>query len=374
MIIGVPKEIKDKEFRVSVTPTGTSELVNKHIVLVQKNAGVGSGFLDKEYLDAGAKILDSIEEIYRASDMIAKVKEPIEYEYPLIKKDQIIFTYLHLSSNKKLVRALMDSGSVCIAYETIEKNGYFPLLAPMSEVAGRAAAIMGAHYLSSNFNGQGLLISGISGIIPGNVLILGAGVAAKNAAKIASGLGAKVTIMSPFISELREIELGNYFSPNVSTLILSRSNLNEEIKKADILISAVYVRGARTPILVTRDMVKAMKKGAVIVAIDIDQGSIIETAKPTNHDNPIYTEEGVVHYCVTNIPGIFPKTSTLALTNLTLPYIKEVADCGISVFKSNVEILGGLNIFKGRITNSQVAKDTDMENFILNMSDFLINK
>ena len=374
MIIGVPKEIKDKEFRVSVTPTGTSELVNKHIVLVQKNAGVGSGFLDKEYLDAGAKILDSIEEIYRASDMIAKVKEPIEYEYPLIKKDQIIITYLHLSSNRKLVRALMDSGSVCIAYETIEKNGYFPLLAPMSEVAGRAAAIMGAYYLSSNFNGQGLLISGISGIIPGNVLILGAGVAAKNAAKIASGLGAKVTIMSPFISELREIELGNYFSPNVSTLILSRSNLNEEIKKADILISAVYVRGARTPILVTRDMVKAMKKGSVIVAIDIDQGSSIETAKPTNHDNPIYTEEGVVHYCVTNIPGIFPKTSTLALTNLTLPYIKEVADCGISVFKSNVEILGGLNIFKGRITNSQVAKDTDMENFILNMSDFLINK
>lgn len=366
MNIGIPKEIKENEFRVSIIPGGVYELERSgHQVLVQSGAGDGSGYSDREYRGAGAKIVDSIEEVYSSSEMIVKVKEPIEPEYTLIKKDHIIFTYLHLSSNKKLVDVLLNSGATCIAYETIEKDGHFPLLAPMSEVAGRVAAIVGAYYLGVNFGGQGLLISGVSGVLPGYVLILGAGVVAKSAAKVASGLGAKVTIISPFIDELREIEMGRYFSKNVSTLIMSSYSLTEEIKKADILISAVYIRGARTPILVTRDMVKLMKKGSVIVAVDIDQGSSIETARATTHRDPVYTEEGVLHYCVTNMPGIFSKTSTLALTNLTLPYIKKIAKYGLDVFKKDREILSGLNIYRGKIACKKVAEDVGMEDMYM---------
>ena len=363
MIIGIPKEIKESEYRVSITPGGAYELIrSSHKVLVQNSAGDGSGHTDKEYIDAGAKICSTIEEVYKLSEMIVKVKEPIQPEYSLIRKDQILFTYLHLSSNKKLVEVLLKSGAACIAYETIEKCGHFPLLAPMSEVAGRVAAIVGAYYLGINFGGNGVLISGVSGVLPGYVLILGAGVVAKSAAKMASGLGAKVTIMSPFIDELREIEMENYFGHNVSTLIMSSYSITEEIKKADILISAVYIRGARTPILVTKDMVKMMKKGSVIVAVDIDQGSSIETAKATTHKDPVYIREGVLHYCVANMPGVFPKTSTLALTNLILPYIKKIADYGTDVFKKDKEILSGLNIYKGRIACRKVAEDVGMEN------------
>ncbi len=358
MIIGTPKEIKESEYRVSITPGGACELIRcGHKVLVQKGAGEGSGHSDKEYRDAGAKICSTIEEVYKSSDMIVKVKEPIQPEYSLIRKDQIIFTYLHLSSNKKLVETLLKSGSICIAYETIEKDGHFPLLAPMSEVAGRVAAIVGTYYLGINFGGNGVL--------PGYVLILGAGVVAKSAAKMASGLGAKVTIMSPFIDELREIEMEGYFGPNVSTLIMSSYNITEEIKKADILISAVYVRGARTPVLVTRDMVKMMKQGSVTVAVDIDQGSSIETARATTHRDPVYIKEGVVHYCVANTPGIFSKTSTLALTNLTLPYIKKIADYGVDVFKKDKEILSGLNICRGSIACRKVAEDIGMEDMYM---------
>jgi len=364
MIIGVPKEIKDNEYRVSITPGGACELIdNGHKVLIQSNAGVGSGFEDSEYLKSGAHILDSIEEIYDASDIIVKVKEPIKVEYPLIKKDQIIFGYLHLSANKELTKALIDSGSVCISYETIEKDGNFPLLAPMSEVAGRVAAIVGAYYIGANFGGSGLLVSGISGVLPGNVLILGAGIVAKSAAKMALGLGAKVTIMSPFISELREIEMNNYFNSNVSTLVLTNHNLLEEIRKADILISAVYVKGAKTPILVKRDMVKEMKKGSIIVAVDIDQGSSVETVRPTTHKDPIFKKEGVIHYCVTNMPGIYSKTSTLALTNLTVSYIKKIAQKGIRILKEDKEIRSGLNVFKGKITDKIIAEDLKMENY-----------
>jgi len=230
MIIGVPKELKNNENRVSITPGGVYELVeNGNEVLVQNDAGLASGFKDREYINSGAKILDKIEEVYNSSDMIVKVKEPIKEEYSLIKKEQIIFTYLHLSANKKLTQALLDSNAICIAYETIEKDGHFPLLAPMSEVAGRVAAIVGSYYLGTIFGGQGLLISGVSGVAPGNVLILGAGTVAKSAAKIASGLGARVIIMSPFIEELREIEINNFFESNVSTLIMSTYNIEEEI-------------------------------------------------------------------------------------------------------------------------------------------------
>lgn len=364
MIIGIPKEIKESEYRVSLTPEGANELVSgNHKVLVQKGAGTSSGFDDRDYEAGGAAIVMDLEEVYDRSGFIVKVKEPLNSEIPLIKKNHIIFSFLHLSSNRELTRALLDSGSVCLAYETIEKDGHFPLLAPMSEIAGRVAAIVGSYYLGINFGGKGILISGLSGIPPGNVLILGAGVVARSAAQVASGLGAKVTLMSPFIDELREIEMNNYFGPHVSTLFLTRHNIARELKNTDILISAVYSRGARTPLLVTRNMVRLMKKGSVIVAVDIDQGSSIETARPTTHKKPIYFEEGIIHYCVSNMPGIYSRTSTIALTNLTLPYIKKIADAGIGILKKDPEIKAGLNIFKGSIAYKKVAEDNNLSDF-----------
>jgi len=372
MIIGIPKEIKDNEFRVSLTPEGAADLV-KHgnTVYTQTGAGKGSGYQDQEYIDAGAKILKTIEEIYDLSEMIVKVKEPIEREYGLIKQGQIIFSYLHLSSNKELVTELLRSGCTCIAYETIEIDNHFPLLAPMSEIAGKVASIVGAYYLGINFGAQGYLICGVTGIIPGNVLILGAGTVARSAAQIASGMGARVIIMSPFIEELREIQMNNYFGPNVSTLFLSRHNILKEINKTDILISAVYVKGAKTPILITRDMVRKMKKGSVIVAVDIDQGSSIETARPTTHKDPIYSEEGVIHYCVTNMPGIFSKTATMALTNLTLPYIIEIAKKQNDIGKNNPEVLNAINIYKGKITYEKIAQDLKMKEHYYNLQKLL---
>ncbi len=366
MKIGIPKEIKNNEYRVSVTPGGVYELVEENnAIYVQKEAGEGSGYDDQEYKNAGAIILNNIEEIYEIADVIIKVKEPIEIEYDLIKKGHIIFTYLHLSSNRKLVEVLLASGATCIAYETIEKDGKFPLLAPMSEVAGREAAIIGTYYLGAQFGGRGVFIGGISGVLPGRVLILGAGVVAKSAAKMVSGLGAVVIIMSPFIEELRDIEINSYCRPNVFTRIMSSFNLLEEVKEADILISAVYVKGGRTPILVTRDMVSQMKKGSVIVAVDIDQGSSVETAKCTTHENPIYLKEGVIHYCVTNMPGVYSRTSTLALSNLTLPYIKKIASGGIKLVINDKELLSGLNIHQGNIVYKKVSEDLNMEDFYI---------
>ncbi len=361
MIIGVPKELINNEYRVSITPGGVFELVQDgNTLYIQKGAGEGSGYGDDEYIASGGKLLTTIKEIYDISDLIVKVKEPIEKEYEFIRKDRIIFAYLHLSSNKKLVEVLLKSGATCMAYETIEKNGQFPLLAPMSEVAGRISAFIGAYYLGKNFGGGGILISGISGVKPGNVLILGAGIAGRSAATIASGLGANVTITSPFIEELRDIEMNNYFNANVKTIILNKYNLIEELKNTDILISAVYVRGSRTPIIVTKDMIKFMKKGSVLVAVDIDQGSSIETARPTTHDNPIFIQDGIIHYCVANMPGIFSKTSTLALTNLTLPFIKKIASNGLSALKKDKELSQGLNLFNGNIVYKKVAEDCCM--------------
>ncbi|MBC7334501.1 MAG: alanine dehydrogenase, partial [Actinobacteria bacterium] len=298
--------------------------------------------------------------VYNMSELIVKVKEPIEIEYPLLKEKHIIFAYLHLSSNKKLVKALLDSKCTCVAYETIEKDGEFPLLAPMSEVAGKMAAIIGACYLSAQFGGRGLLIGGVTGVLPARVLILGAGVVAKSAAKIAAGMGAEVIIMSPFIDELRKIELSNYLCPNVFTKMMSYYNILEEVKKADIVISAIYVKGSKTPILVTEEMVAQMKKGSVIVAVDIDQGSSIETAYPTTHEDPIYIKHGVIHYCVANMPGVFPRTSTLSLTNLSLPYIKKIAKSGFESIKNDKELLSGLNIYNGKIVYKKVAEDVGM--------------
>lgn len=361
MIIGIPKEIKNNESRVSITPGGVFELNSiGHKIFIQKDAGKGSGYLNKEYKEAGAIVLDDIEDIYNKSEMIVKVKEPIDKEYSYFKKNQIIFTYLHLSSNKNLAKALMKSSSIAVSYETIEKDKSYPLLAPMSEVAGRQAAIIGAFYLSSQFGGRGLFIGGISGVTRGRALILGAGIVAKSAAKMLSGIGANVVIMSPFINELREIELSRFFDSNVSTRIMSKYTILEEIKKTDLLISCVYVKGSKTPILVTKEMVDQMKMGSVIVAVDIDQGSCVETARPTNHQNPIFIRKGVVHYCVSNIPGVLPRTSTIALTSLTLPYIKKIAENGINVVLKDEEILTGLNIYKGNIVYKKIAVDLNM--------------
>jgi len=359
--IGVPKEIKNNEHRASINPGGAYELIEMgHEIIIQNNAGTGSGYSNEDYSKIGCLVKKDIREIYEEAELIVKVKEPIEPEYNLIRDDHIIFTYLHLSSNKKLVEILLNSRATCIAYETIEKDGRYPLLAPMSEVAGREAVIFGAYYLGIQFGGEGLLIGGISGVPRGRVLILGAGIAAKSAAKMASGLGADVVIMSLFIEELREIELGNYFSSNVSTRIMSQFNILDELKKSDIVISAIYVKGGRTPILVTKEMLKVMKKGAVIVAIDIDQGSSIETARPTTHLDPIYIEEEIIHYCVVNMPGIYSKTSTLALTSLTLPYIKKIANGGKEFVLKDKEFRTGLNLYNGKIVYKKVAEDLDM--------------
>lgn len=364
MIIGIPRESKESEYRVAVTPEGAQELISEgNRVLVQKGAGIKSGFWDKEYKMAGAEIIGSAPELYRLSGLIVKVKEPSPDEVEMIGRDHILFAFLHLSSDRQLTRDLIDSGAICVAYETIERDGHFPLLAPMSEIAGRVAAIVGAYYLGINFGGRGVLISGLSGIPPGKVLILGAGVVARSAAQVASGLGASVTLMSPFIEELREIEMNNYLGPHVSTLFLSKHNIMEQLPAADILISAVYARGARTPMLVSREMVKNMKKGSVIVAVDIDQGSSVETARPTSHEEPIYIQEGVIHYCVANMPGIFSRTSTVALTNLTLPYIKKIARKGIKVLKEDAEMKTGLNIFRGSISYKKVAEDHGLEKY-----------
>jgi len=359
--IGVPKEIINNEYRVSVVPGGVYELIKDgNTFYLQSSAVVGSGYEDSEYIKAGAVILDKVEDIYKNAELIVKVKEPVEKEYRLIKEGQLIFAYFHLSSNRKLTKALISSGASFIAYETIEKDGKFPLLATMSEIAGREAAIMGAYYLGVQFGGGGSFISGTTGILPCRVLIIGAGIVGKSAARMMSGMGADVIIMSPFIDELREIELGNYFNSNVSTKVMSYYNIIEEIKKADVLISAVYVKGGRTPLLVTKDMVSKMKKGSVIVAVDIDQGSSIETAHPTTHQDPVYVDYGVIHYCVANMPGVFPRTSTLALTNISLPYIKKIAKGGIKAVISDIELVTGLNVHKGKIVYLKIAKDLDM--------------
>lgn len=357
MILGVPKEIKNNENRVGMTPGGVKEFVKRgHTVYVQHTAGEGSGFDDSLYLAAGAQILDNIEDVYNAAEMIVKVKEPIEEEYKLIKKGQLLFTYFHFASNEKLLNAMLQSGATCLAYETVlNKEGLLPLLIPMSEIAGRMAIQVGMHFMEKSHGGRGILLGGVSGVSPARVLVLGGGIVGYNAAVIAAGAGAQVTITDISLSRLRYLD--EVLPANVQTLYSSVQNIEEVLPYTDLVIGSVLIPGAKAPHLLTRDMLKLMKKGSVVVDVAIDQGGCFETSHATTHTNPVYEEEGVIHYAVANIPGAVARTSTLALTNATLPYALKLADLGWEkAVAEDAGLKSGLNIVDGKITFKAVAE------------------
>ena len=357
MKIGVPKEIKNNENRVGMTPAGVFELIKiGHSVYIQENAGFGSGFTDTDYKVVGGNILSSIEEIYAISDMIVKVKEPIEKEYTLIKPNQVVFTYFHFASSEVLTKAMIKSNAICIAYETVEdENGSLPLLIPMSEVAGRMAVQQGAKYLEKPIKGRGVLLGGVPGVPPGKVLVLGAGTVGIQAAKMAAGLGAHVTIMDINMNQLRYV---NDVMPNhVVTEFSSAYNIKQRIKNHDLIIGGVLLKGAKAPKLITKDMLRLMRPGTVLVDVAVDQGGCIETTSPTTHEDPIFIIDDIVHYCVANMPGAVPYTSTLALTNVTLPYILKLANNGWELACEQDKTLAkGLNILKGKVVYPDIIK------------------
>ncbi len=356
MIVGILKEIKTEENRVCMTPAGVEVMAsNGHKLLVEKGAGSGSGFEDAAYIKAGAEIVDTAAEIFKKSDMVMHVKEPLPPEYDLIREGQIVFTYLHLAAAEELTKALIKTKSVCIAYETIQKpDRSLPLLTPMSEVAGRMAIQQGAKYLEMAQGGHGVLLGGVPGVDPGNVVVIGGGIVGINAAKMACGLGAKVYILDMNLDRLRY--LSDVMPANCFGLFSSPATLRELIQRADVVVGAVLIPGAKAPKLITREMLKTMKPGAVLVDVAIDQGGCFETSKPTTHGNPIYTVDGVVHYCVANMPGAVPRTSTLALTNATLPYAVEIAKKGWKkAMQESTEIKLGANIVNGKVTYKAVA-------------------
>jgi alanine dehydrogenase len=357
MIIGIPKEIKNNENRVAITPGGVRELIKRgHTVYVQHTAGENSGFSDAEYQSGGAQILPTIAEVYRQSEMILKVKEPIAEEYPLVRKGQTLFTYFHFASEESLLAAMLKSGATCIAYETVEtKERTLPLLIPMSEVAGRMSIQEGAKYLEKPQGGKGILLGGVPGVKPAHILILGGGVVGYHAALVAAGSGASVTIADISLPRLRYLD--SIMPANVKTLYSSTHNIEQELPHTDLVIGAVLIPGAKTPHLLTRDMLKLLKKGSVLVDVAIDQGGCFETSHPTTHTEPVYEVDGVVHYCVANIPGAVPYTSTLALTNATLPYVFKIADLGWqAACKADAGLKAGVNIVDGKITYPAVAE------------------
>lgn len=357
MIIGVPKEIKNNENRVALTPAGAVELIKRgHDVYMQSTAGEGSGFSDNEYMSAGTKILPTIEDTYEIAEMIMKVKEPIEPEYKLIKKDQLVFTYFHFASYEPLTKAMIESKSVCLAYETVEKSDRsLPLLVPMSEVAGRMSIQEGAKYLEKPLKGRGILLGGVPGVRPAKVLILGGGVVGTNAAKMAAGMGADVTIMDLSLPRLRYLD--DIMPANVNTFMSSEYNIRELIATHDLIVGAVLIPGAKAPNLITRDMLKEMRPGTVLVDVAVDQGGCIETCRPTTHEDPTFIIDDVVHYCVANMPGAVPYTSTLALTNATLPYAIQLANKGWKkACYENEELKLGLNVINGDVVYKAVAE------------------
>jgi len=361
MIVGVLKEIKTKENRVAMTPAGVEQMAARgHRVCVETCAGEGSGFTDQQYEKAGATILATSKEIYNTSEMVMKVKEPLPVEFPLIRKGQVMFTYFHFAASEELTRAVLQSGCVAVAYETVRKaNGSLPLLTPMSEVAGKMAVHEGAKYLEKTYGGKGKLLGGVPGVDAGTVLILGGGVVGVNAAKIACGLGAKVYLLDSNLERLRY--LSDVMPPNCFPIYSSPANIRKYIADADLVVGAVLIPGAAAPRLVTHEMLKIMKKGSVIVDVAIDQGGCIETARPTTHDDPIYEVDGIIHYCVANMPGAVSMTSTIALTNATLPYAVEIADKGVKrAALENPEIAEGINIIDGKVTYPGVAQAFSM--------------
>lgn len=355
MIVGIPKEIKVQEHRVGMTPAGVRSLVEDgHRVLVERAAGSGSGFADESYLQAGAELVADPAALYAAAELVVKVKEPLAVEYPLLRRDQILFTYLHLAAVPELGEALLASGCSAIGYETVTAaDGSLPLLMPMSEIAGRMAVQVGAHYLQKEQQGKGVLLAGAPGVHQGRVVIIGAGSVGSNALQIAVGMGADVTVLD--IDPLRLKFLDEHYGNRIHTLASHSQTIEEEVRKADLLIGAVLVTGARAPRLVSRELVAAMEPGSVIVDVAVDQGGCVETIRPTTHDRPVYLESGVVHYGVANMPGAVSRTSTWALTNSTLPYVRLLAGRGLAAIAKNRELATGLNVHAGSITNAAVA-------------------
>ncbi|MFZ5518453.1 MAG: alanine dehydrogenase [Candidatus Zhuqueibacterota bacterium] len=362
MIIGVPKEIKANENRVALQPSGAEILKHHgHKVLVEKNAGLGSGFENEAYIKAGAEIVATAKEVFEKSDMIMKVKEPQPQEIAMIKKGQIIFTYFHFAASKELTEGIIKSKCIAIAYETIEKaDRSLPLLNPMSEVAGRLAIQAGARCLEKTFGGHGILLGGVTGVAPAKVVIIGGGIVGTNAAQMAAGLGANVVILDINIDRLRYL---NHVLPlNVTTIMSTPANVRDQIRDADLVVGAVLIPGAKAPHLITRDMLKMMKKGSVIVDVAVDQGGCVETIHATTHAEPTYEVDGIIHYGVANMPGAVPKTSTIALTNVTLPYAVEIASKGyVEAIKTNKEIALGVNVIDGKVVYDHVAEAFDLE-------------
>ncbi len=357
MVVGILKEIKPDENRVSLLPTGVEILIHKgHKILVEKNAGIGSGFSDKLYEKYGAVIIETAEEIYEQAELILKVKEPLPAEYPLIKKNQIVFTFFHFAASKELTVKMAETEAICIAYETVQKDdGSLPILIPMSEIAGRMAVQAGAKYLEKIHGGRGILLPGIAGVEPADVLIIGGGIVGTNSALSASGLGARVTIVDNNLDHLRY--LNTILPSNVRTIMSTSYNIIDFLKTADLVVGAVLIPGAKAPKLITKEMLKIMKPGSVIVDVSVDQGGCFETTKPTTHRDPIYVIDGVVHYCAANMPSVVPHTSTLALTNATLPYILKLANLGFRrAMLSDSALAKGVNVYDGHITNQGVAQ------------------
>lgn len=362
MIVGIPKEIKNNENRVSMTPAGVRELVKRgHTVYVQHTAGENSGFPDAEYERAGAHILPTIEEVYAVAEMIVKVKEPIEPEYKLVRRGQLVFTYFHFACDRTLTEAMLQSGATCLAYETVvDKQGTLPLLIPMSEVAGRMSVQEGARFLEKPQGGKGILLGGVPGVKPAKVLVLGGGVVGTEAALMAAGLGADVTVCDISLPRLRH--LAEFMPKNVKTMFSSTYNIEQELPTTDLVIGAVLIPGAKAPHLITREMLGIMKKGSVMVDVAIDQGGCFETSHPTTHAEPAYEVDGIIHYCVANIPGAVPFTSTLALTNATLPYALRLADKGWQqACAEDPGLKLGLNVVDGKVTFPGVAEAFGME-------------
>jgi alanine dehydrogenase len=356
MRIGVPTEIKDNEYRVGLVPSGVHDLTSDgHQVFVQQGAGDGSGFIDDEYVMAGATILPTADEVYEAADMIVKVKEPIEADLKRLKDGQLLFTYLHLAPVPDLTKSLLDKNITGIAYETITARGTLPLLTPMSEVAGRMSVHVGAYYLQKPNGGRGVLLGGVPGVLPADVVIIGGGIVGINAAKMAVGLGARVTILDTNLDRLRYLD--DIFQGRINTLASNKAHLEEACRHADLLIGGVLIPGAAAPKLVTRAMIGEMKNGSVIVDVAIDQGGCVETAHATTHSNPTYVVDGVVHYCVANMPGAFPRTSTMALNNATLPYTRRIAKLGFeAAIAQDAGLAEGVNVYKGKLTYKAVAE------------------
>jgi alanine dehydrogenase len=355
MIIGVPKEIKEQEQRVALLPSGANQLTRLgHSVLVEKNAGVGSGYPDQDYAKAGAEIVQQAKEVFARADMIVKVKEPLEAEFPLLRRNQILFTYLHLAASKALTAALLKSGVTGVAYETIQVDHRLPLLEPMSEIAGRMSVVMGAYFLAKYNGGSGVLLGGVPGVLPGRVVIVGGGTSGVNALRMAKGLGGDVTILDIDVERLRFLDVA---MENLHTLYSNQANLEELMPDCDLLIGAVLLPGAKAPKLVRRATLRKMKRGSVFVDISIDQGGCAETSRPTTHLDPVYVEESVTHYCVANMPAAYARTATQALTNVTYRYVELLADCGLeNACKKQPALIGGINTRDGRLTCQAVAE------------------